>query len=745
MRALSLSTRLREGAFEGAACLLVYDEIELSAAAVSSDVRDLLDSKPNTAWIYVLAPYLAEPAVLEATLNEQVYGRAGDQVWVLSYRVPEGGMPSVVRVGRRGGEQVEEALLPSLPDGWLFDLFDKFKGKVTAPAGVHFGKTSGKHSTEFLRVSNVILSTKASGLLAFFLMASLPKQDVGRVLVDTAPLLSVAHALIRIAEVHGVWSHSPPASSFSSYGGLQGLSGLRKRDLVIISASTSGGLAERLIGMGASSQLVVTLFSLAANVAETASPIVCDLKYEPGRTFGYLPIENQIYGSCKWCDQGFLLAPLEGDQFLLEKRPVKRLRISKADQASRASKLLERWTRKGYFKVDLYGSIEPRSPFVFEADRAVADDDELRAKLIRQLQRYGPTPLHSVVLIGLSKATYQVLIEAAGLTALYATAEVIDAGQVSTMTARPEAGILVLVGCLVDHALLRGINAQLRTKASNGRIAYLAVFTFADSQKSLEDLDMFLTYGEHGKETFTFKSAESLLLPWRAASERSPWDDERALLQQIKDDSPLAPELAQRLNQLESAGAIDNTLFFAGKDDKALAIAPDFVYLDTKVELGNTSQADIFLVVSNLLAVARSNGLKNGQPQAHHLWAQSVYGQVLVDLPTVCPRNFRDYNDAILRACFLRAASKQELNYAVDEECSAEVLDVLRAEVDAWPDNRGNSLPELLLALATRRLRLTEADEEWFIRHLNAAMLPEYLEQLRDAWIRQRQYFSERR
>jgi hypothetical protein len=738
MRALNLSTRLRERAFEGAACLLVYDEIELSAAAVSSDVRDLLDSKPNTAWIYVLAPYIEESVVLEAALNEKIYARAGDQVWILSYRAPNGGPPSVVRVGRREGKHVEEPLPSSLQNGWLFDLFDKSKGKVTAPTGVHFGKTSGKHSTVFLRAGNAILSTKASGLLAFFLMVALPKQDVGRILVDTAPLLSVAQALIRIAEVHGVWSHSPPVSSFSSYGGLEGLSSLHKRDLIVISASTSGGLSERLIGLGASRQMVVTLFSLVEKVAETPSPVVCDLQFEPGRTYGYLPVENQIYGSCKWCDQGFLLAPLEGDQFLLEKRPVKRLRISKADQAPGARKLLERWTRRGFFKVDPYGSMELRSQFVFDANRAITEDVELRAKLIRLLHRYGPTPLHFVVLIGVSRETYQALIDAAGLTTFYSTAEVIDAGQVSSMSARPEAGVLVLVGCLVDHALLRGINAQLRTKASNGRITYLAVLALADSNKSLEDLDMFLTYGEHGKETFTFKSADSLILPCRVTSERSPWDEERALLQQIKDDSELVPELARRLDQLESAGVIDNTLFLPGKDSKALVIAPDFVYLNTEVDLTKISQADIFLVVSNLLAVARSNGLKNGLPQAHHLWAQSVYGQVLVDLPTVCPRNLRDYNDAILRASFLRAANKQELNYAVDEECSSEVLDVLCAEVDAWPDDRGNSLPELLVALATRRLRLNEADEERFIAHLNAAKLPDYLEQLRSVWVSRR-------
>lgn len=737
MRALSLSTRFREGAFEGTACLLVYDELEISAAAISSDVRDLLDSRPNTSWIYVLAPYLAESLVLEAALNEQVIGRAGEQVWVLSYRERQGQPGRVVRIGHNGSDQVEEMLPTELKHGWLFDLFDMSKGKITAPPGVHFGKASRKHSTVFLRASNAILSTKASGLLAFFLMAALPRQGVRRVLVDTAPLLSVAQALLRVTEVYGFWSQSPPASSFSSYGGLDALSRLNKHDLVIISASTSGGLATRLIDLGASVPLVVTLFSLAESLNGTDSPIICDLAYKPGRTFGYLPIENQTQGSCQWCDKGYLLAPLEGDQFLLEKRSVKRLRISKPNQTAEARKLLERWTRRGYFKLVPYGSIAPKSHLVFDADLAIKDDNDLRAKLVRHLRRYAPTPLQIVVLIGLTDATYEGLIADAGLTSIYAEAEVIDVGEVSTMQAKHGAGVLVLVGSLNDHALIRGINAQLRTKASHGCVTYLAAFTFADSKKNLTDLEMFLTYGEHGKETFTFKSAENLFLPWRAA-ERSSWDDERALLQQIKSESQLAPELATRLDLLESAGVMDGTLFLPGKDNRTLTIAPDFVYLDTEFEREKISQADIFLVVSNLLAVARMGGLQSGLPQTHHQWAQSVYGQVLIDLPTVCPRNFRDYNDAVLRASFIRAASKQELNYAVDEDCSGEVLDVLLAELASWPNDKGDALPELLMALATGRLQLMAADEARLISNLNTTELPDYLVQLRDAWIKRR-------
>lgn len=728
--------RFREKAFEGSACLLVYDEVEITGSAISADVRDLLDAKPNTSWIYILAPYLPEAAVLDAAFSEQVVGRAGEHVWVLTYRGVEGESSKVVRLRRRGDEDQEEPLPAELQHGWLFDLFDKSKGKVTAPPGVHFGKTSGKHSTVFLRASNTILSTKASGLLAFFLMAALPKQDVRRILVDTAPMLSVAQALQRVAEAHGVWTVKPPASSFSSYGGLDSLS-LRKQDLVVISASTSGGLSERLVHLGGSKTLVVTLFSLNGEGCLADGPIVCDLSYKPERTFGYLPIENQTQGSCSWCEQGLLLAPLEGDQFLLEKRPVKRLRISKPDQLPESRKLLERWTRQGYFKVDPYGSISQKNQFVFDADRAIAEDKDLREKLIRLLRRYVPTPLHAVVLIGVERATYEGLINEAGVASFFATVKLFDAGQVSTMPVQAGAGVLVLMGCLNDHAVLRGVNAQLRTKALHGCVTYLAAMTLADSKKNLDDLEMFLTYGEHGKETFTFKSAESLFLPWKA-SPRSPWDEERAVLQQIKSEAPLDPVLSDRLEALESAGLMDNSLFLLGKDDKALEIAPDFVYLNTDVQREKISQADIFLVVSNLLAVARSGGLKNGLPQSDHQWAQSVYGQVLIDLPTVCPRNLRDYNDAILRASFLRAANKQEINYAVDEECSGEVLDVLLAELAGWPDGRGDSLPELLMALATGRLRLMTSDEERFIAQLIPEKLPTYMVQLKDAWIARR-------
>ncbi|MBU9247515.1 hypothetical protein [Burkholderia multivorans] len=102
-----------------------------------------------------------------------------------------------------------------------------------------------------------------------------------------------------------------------------------------------------------------------------------------------------------------------------------------------------------------------------------------------------------------------------------------------------------------------------------------------------------------------------------------------------------------------------------------------------------------------------------------------MYGHALI-----CPTNFENYNDAVLRAAFLRAASPSELLYSVDEECSTAMLNVIIAEADAWSEGGGAALPEFLLALASRRMRLADKHLEELSVRLKGKVLPEYLRDL---------------
>ena len=247
---------------------------------------------------------------------------------------------------------------------------------------------------------------------------------------------------------------------------------------------------------------------------------------------------------------------------------------------------------------------------------------------------------------------------------------------------------------------------------------------------------MFLCYGERGADTFTFKSAMALMLPNRDNVPTS-WAQELELLQRMSSnlDTLLSPMLNARLLELLGSGIRQDGLFIGGKNGP-LKIAADFVYLNTTKELDAISQADVYAVVSNLLATARCDNVglatQPGKLPGGVVKNQSVYGQILVNLATLCPRNLKDYNDSILRAAFLRAAHQQELNYAVDERCSSEVLAVFTAELDAWNSGHGNAAPEVLMALACGRLKLWPEHLERLVNHCRVTIADSWAQQLVD-------------
>lgn len=736
MRALALSTRYREDAFEGDACLLVYDETEISAAMVSSDVRDVLNARPNTWQIFIVAPFLDEETVIRAALEGNAFDRAAGKIGVLVGRITTG-QPLTLQFIHRDMEDGEiGAPSPAnneLIQGWLFNLFDQSRALVDAPAGIHFGKGSGKHARHFLRASNVLLSSAACGFVGLTTLATFTAEEPRRIFVDTAPLISVAQAMQRIARNLGHWAFYQPIVSFSSYGGIDRAPTMGYGDLALISASTSGSLADRLVDMGIAADKVVTLFLLRDPLKPTAQgKVVCNLTALPNRTFGYRPIESYSPETCPNCERGDVLAELAGDQFLLEKRAIKRLRVSSTSQKKDARAFFERHARTGQIKIQPFAADATANLVKFDIER-FAHDAEVSQAVVRLLRRFTPSPLHAIVLVDILEGTAQRLFELADMKHEFDTAHRLGSEELESLTPIERGSILVLTGCLNDHGRMRGINATMRTKAPQGNVAYLSVITLADSPRNLGDLRMFLSYGQHGGETFIVRSAYDLMLPWHRESVTA-WDAEVELLQRMASDGTLEPELATRLARLESMSCESDGLLVPGATGD-LAIAADFVYLSTEKNLATISQADVLAVVSNLLATARCND--TALPAAHMKpsgddiqWNQTLYGQIVITPATLCARNMRDYNDSILRAAFLRMAFKQELDFSIDEHISHEVLDVIMTELSGWSSGRGNALPEWLLSIACDRLRLHAFHTPRLLNALRKANLPTWLTQL---------------
>lgn len=487
MRALALSTRYREGAFEVDACLLVYDEMELSGAMVSSDVRDVLNARPNTWKIYVVAPFLDEAMVVRAALEGGAFERAAGNIGVLVACSAITG-PLRLRFLNRNKIQGEACVSSPANDeliqGWLFNLFDQSRALVDAPAGIHFGKGSGKHARHFLRASSVLLSSAACGLVGLATLARLPAEEPRRIFVDTAPLIAVAQAMQRIACNLGQWAFAQPVVSFSSYGGIDRAPTMGYGHVALVSASTSGSLADRLIGMDIAADNVVTLFLLKdPTKPPTRGKVVCDLTMTPGRTFGYRPVESYAPEACPSCACGDILAELAGDQFLLEKRGIKRLRVSAASQKKDARAFFERHARTEQVQIQPYAADATANLVKFNIDR-LTQEAEVSQAVVRLLRRFTPSPLHAIVLVDIEEGTVLRLFEQAGMRHHFDTAQRLGWENLDSLAPVDHGSMLVLAGCLNDHGRMRGINAAMRTKAPQGNTAYLSVVTLADSPRN---------------------------------------------------------------------------------------------------------------------------------------------------------------------------------------------------------------------------------------------------------------------
>lgn len=741
MHAQRLITRMSRAGFQGEETLLIYDEQQLTGTMLGDDIREVFDSRPAIARIYILAPFILENEIRRLLNSSSVFERMGSyfkaiggRLCILTFVAGDNGsvaseIPFYVDDAGRPQQDPVVPISIELRNGWLFDLFDKYRGRVDAPVGVHFSKSSGRHSAKFLRVSNVLLSSCSCALIAFFTLATTQSVQPRRIFVDTAPLLGVAFALQRIALLHKIWSLPTAVTSFSSYGGLSHLPSTSGRDLVLVSASTSGGLVKELMARDFDPAYILTLFYLGAPLDSSQTcTVVCDLTFRQGRLFGYPQIESFMSGECPLCKVGYFTAELEGDQFQLEKRANKFLAIKTVSQTRDARELLERLARRQLIQARIFRMRGETSDFVINADRSLTEVPQMRARFIRALRRYTPIPLNYIVLVGLAEVTFKALIIEAGLATAVENAVVLTAEQLPTCVQLAQASgtALVVFGTLSNFATARDINAQLRIKTPKGCVSYLSAITLANSAEHLADLKMFLTYGEYGRDTHTYDSCATFMLPAAPASP-SPWDLEISFLQRLVEDGCVELEIMERIDKLLAENERVNGLFWPGGNGE-LVIQNDFVYLTVDTADGAISQADILTTVANLLVTVRmdNRGLTSPVQAGKEpiRWHQSVYGHVVLS-----PMVFEDYNDAVLQAAFLRSASPAELNYANDAHASQRVLTIVRAAIQAWVGGGGDSLPEFLIALATCRMILT-AEHLQIIKDEAAGRLPPYLKKI---------------
>jgi hypothetical protein len=623
----------------------------------------------------------------------------------------------------------------------LLSAFTLGGGEQKAPYGTHYVKTSDSHADRFLRVSTVLEDGANVCLIAYWLVGYLWKRSIRHVIVDTSGIYSVAQKMIHEVSVRGGLVIRPSLWSHRSHDGVEQIAEHQAADaLFLISASSSGGLARRLVQRGASPERLVTLFLLAPT-SSAPGHVLCNLRGTSGD--GLALIENFSDKDCPHCQKHFHCIQIQGDQFSIAPPNVSLVEIKATDLPAECKPVLSSLIglrafcafrrrdneRIASIGVDVAPILEAKpsqkNQVFLEKKRGEWASLVRRASTIFLRHVVACSYPHSTQLAEeIAKTTRDVLQEKG-------RPQVVSPGQLRS--AVPEAGTstLVVSSCVDEGKELLSVSRTLRDVQENGSITYLSVLQLICPKTEADRLRTNLTFGQHGPNTFAMHCLTSL--PISCYEEETSWSAELAELRRIQSyadrhELDVPAKLDERIDRLEKApgvGLIDD-LFWSTSEGDALALRSDFSLITDARNEPAATQADLFVVVSIMLSHLRIS------PDSSRRLSHNAYERAVIS-----PDNFDRFNDGVLQACLLRAARPEELSYgACDIAISERMLNVL---LHALPGQvvkeRSEALMEFLIALATNRLTLhTEHLREFCERIIaigaaeeSARLIAEYL------------------
>jgi hypothetical protein len=592
----------------------------------------------------------------------------------------------------------------------LFDLFLRNGGLVTASRGTHFTKPSGTHSTQFLRAANVLEKSGTNHQLLFWLYPLLKGRSVNRLVVDTSGIAPVAYAL---AYERLRWQEAdvlPMIESHASYGGLDALTVSDPEHTVfLISASTSGSLALKLIEKGAKAENIFTLYFLGTT---TPGTVICNLGVDAANSFEGIPrIANYPAVKCPECSGHSYAIPIVGDQFRTEPAKVDEIEVALNDFDETSRSVLDRLVSTGLFRAfrsvgtrqfELYLDVQNMLEGTAEEESARDRVADIRSRLSRLIRRGSTVNLRRVVPTGYPGAkTFADQTHETLPSDLQAQAIVTPSMALSTAPEEREAGTLVLSGCMDDTYELMGISRDLRSVHPGGSITYVSPIFRATSATERRRIESNLTFGDQGPKTFTLLSVVSVDLPQCVPNHSWQLEYERLLELEYwcaYTDHEMPVAITERIELLRTAPGVGlaNNLFWPSPQGVTLKLAADFTMIPTYDGRRVISQADTFAIITSLF-----HKYRQGVPKKPRLVCRTYERTV------ISPESFQRFSDGVIQASFLRAAREGEIAYSnCDEIVSERMFAFLSGEVAGACESGGHALMEYLVALLVGRLTL---------------------------------------
>lgn len=607
---------------------------------------------------------------------------------------------------------------------------------VAAPPNFWFEKLSGRYASHFIRAESLLQSTSSIELIALSLLAPFHAwwsaqrtslQARTNIYVDTMGIWPLAEKLAQLHRCEGRTDTEYIIESFKSYEGMETWTPLSRPSFVLISATTSGSLEERVRDrLQPATANVLTLIKLKPESGEpSGSGASSDVLF-------YLPRKLDGASSFNGMRLDFVPAAtalplgdesiqISGERFLNRhaKPRLVRLVYTALDESIRLALAdLARNQKLSVAKLKFDGAGRWSVSFDGElTNRAMTSSQNGGVSLLGSwLRNYAfPGPIAVVYPSASGTASRNVTAEAQviataaadllngypGTDAVVLSSDDLLASSTDDIHQLGGRGFVVVCPVLGSGFIFKQIAALLRNLQKSGPRLFVAYAALPESTAQYNQLKQDLS---RSADDVSYEFRCRYAFPVGRLEQALGWQRELEVLTCLFDEpdfrsAPRCELLFQRLENLKAGTPLSGSaVFLPTMRGVSSTLSSGFALWPGSESIsGPELAAPVLLTMATLLEATRTASSKTLATTL----GKSLFQQALLD-----PENFTRFNDGVIQAAMLRAAYPSELDYRSHPGASNDMARLISKWVQLARYPIGDAAPEFLLAMATGKLRL---------------------------------------
>lgn len=661
--------------------------------------------QPRTSIVFYVCPELPDRQISNM-MNElaDILNMDEAEIFIYTY-------------GPSGFNDENKNAIDKLKKSGLLNIVCNRNALIYSGTNFHYELPSKKHSPYLIRTANILSHNEEIYFIALCVLDEIKSKNYRHISCDSSSIMHIAFGLKQIKSIFGEkWEI--PIDSFYSYHFIENEYAFKPNSLVLISASNSGNLEDRILEGLENDFDILTILMNCKNI-ERSNFLINLADYDSTVFSG---VEKELYDStdCKYCQDNSISVKVHSEQFLPSKVVTRQVVLRTSHKPKWLDKTVDGIGIKSALSCFKSEDLAKKRREVFlEVDQLFSDSNSFRCEFEKYLKNHMPANPDLIIFLqdASSKKLANEIWNYYSSISKEQIKRPIVVGELNGALMEEHLVILVVCGCITTGNQFNSVSRELR-KFKNSSLHYFTIFSRLPSDEKFKILKNNLEFRSENKNNCVnkFHSLYKGFIPDNHSKQRlkhnkAPWENELEFWMKLENPPKFVVERIQLLGSNE--GLVDNLFLANPFNNQNLQLRPNFAFY--KFKKGHTpSQSIVYFIVLSILHSARNPSVSSsGQDDAEFI-INHEHSHSLLSLDC-----FNRFNDGVIQASILRAALPIELDYASSSELSTAALKTFKdlfKNPELTVDNEG--ILEFLYAISIGKLQLRKKDGQELVEYL---------------------------